>query len=69
MSRNIIEQAEKQVIKRAAEIAFKRSNDLDDSQIQSIMFRLCKDYIILGARLMEEELFKLGYNETKKNNN
>jgi len=68
MNNKIIEQAEKQVIKRAAEIAFKRSNDLDDSQIQSIMFRLCKDYIILGARLMEEELMKLNYYEAEKDN-
>lgn len=66
MNREIMEKAEKKIIKKAAEIAFKHSNDLDDSQIQSILFRLCKDYIILGARLMEEELMKLNAYETKE---
>lgn len=62
----MIEKAEKAVIARAIRIAYERSNNLDDSEIQSMLYRLCKDYIILGARMMEEELMKLGYYETEK---
>jgi ribosomal protein L32 len=59
----MIEKAEKAVIARASRIAYERSNNLDDSEVQSMLYRLCKDYIILGARMMEEELMKLGYYE------
>jgi hypothetical protein len=62
----MIEKAEKAVIVRASRIAYERSINLDDSEIQSILYRLCKNYIILGARMMEEELMKLGYYETEK---
>lgn len=54
-----ISQAEKMVKKKAAEIAFKRSNDIDNSEIQSLFFKIYKDCIILGARLMQEELMKI----------
>lgn len=62
----MIEKAEKAVIARAIRIAYERSNNLDDSEVQSMLYRLYKDYIILGARMMEEELMKLGYYETEK---
>lgn len=65
----MIEKAEKAVIARASRVAYERSNNLDDSEVQSMLYRLCKDYIILGARMMEEELMKLGYYETEKKSN
>lgn len=64
MTPEIIEQAEKKVIQKATEIAYMRSNSMEDFKLQSVMYQLCKDYIILGARLMEEELMKLDYHET-----
>ena len=66
MSKQKVEMIEKAVIARASRVAYERSNNLDDSEVQSMLYRLCKDYIILGARMMEEELMKLGYYETEK---
>ena len=59
----IIEQAEETVRKRAARIAYEKSENMMESDVQTIFFRLIKDYIILGARLMQEELLKLEENE------
>lgn len=59
----IIEQAEEAVRKRAARIAYEKSENMMESDVQTIFFRLIKDYIILGARLMQEELLKLEENE------
>ena len=47
--------------------AYEKSNNIDDHKMQSTMYELCKSYIILGARLMQDELFKNGYYEAKEN--
>lgn len=59
MKREIIAQAEAAVKRRAAQIAFEHTQEVDDSDVQAVLFRLFKDYVILGARLMQEELLKL----------
>ena len=64
---DIIANAEKAVIAKAHKIAYEKSNNIDDHKIQSTMYELCKSYIILGARLMQDELFKNGYYEAKEN--
>lgn len=67
MKREIIAQAEAAVKRRAAQIAFEHTQNVDDSDVQAVLFRLYKDYVILGARLMQEELLKIEYDvETKK---
>lgn len=67
MKREIIAQAEAAVKRRAAQIAFEHTQKVDDSDVQAVLFRLYKDYVILGARLMQEELLKMEYDvETKK---
>lgn len=63
MKARIIEQAEEAVRKRTARIAYEKSENMMESDVQTIFFRLIKDYIILGARLMQEELLKLEENE------
>ena len=59
MKREIIAQAEAAVKRRAAQIAFEHAQKVDDSDVQAVLFRLYKDYVILGARLMQEELLKI----------
>lgn len=59
MKREIIAQAEAAVKRRAAQIAFEHTQKVDDSDVQAVLFRLYKDYVILGARLMQEELLKI----------
>lgn len=67
MKREIIAQAEAAVKRRAAQIAFEHTQKVDDSDVQAVLFRLYKDYVILGARLMQEELLKIEDDvETKK---
>lgn len=67
MKREIIAQAEAAVKRRAAQIAFEHTQNVDDSDVQAVLFRLYKDYVILGARLMQEELLKIEYDvETEK---
>lgn len=63
MKASIIEQAEEAVRERATRIAYEKSENMMESDVQTIFFRLIKDYIILGARLMQEELLKLEENE------
>ena len=59
MKASIIEQAEENVRKKAARIAYEKSENLKDSDIQTVFFKMYKDCIILGARMMQEELLKL----------
>lgn len=67
MKAEIIEMAEEAVRKKAARIAYEKSESMVDSEIQTMFFRLVKDYIILGARMMQEEILKLEETyETKK---
>lgn len=67
MKAEIIEMAEEAVRKKAARIAYEKSESMVDSEIQTMFFRLAKDYIILGARMMQEEILKLEETyETKK---
>lgn len=60
------EQAEKAVIKRAEEASYKASENIESRSVQSLIYNLAKDNIILGARMMEEELMKLNAYETKE---
>lgn len=63
MKASIIKQSEEAVRERATRIAYEKSENMMESDVQTIFFRLIKDYIILGARLMQEELLKLEENE------
>lgn len=56
MISEIMGKAEEAVKTRAAEIAYKCSEYYEDRQVQSNMYELCKSYIILGARMMQEEI-------------
>lgn len=56
MISEIMGKAEEAVKKRAAEIAYKCSEQYEDRQVQSNMYELCKSYIILGSRMMQEEI-------------
>lgn len=56
MISEIMGKAEEAVKTRAAEIAYKFSEHYEDRQIQSNMYELCKNCIILGARMMQEEI-------------
>jgi hypothetical protein len=62
----MIENAERAVIKRAEAVAYMHSDKTDDHTIQTALYEMVKHYIILGARMMEEELMKLGYYETEE---
>lgn len=59
MNREDIAMAEATIREKASKIAYERSEKIDDSQISSFMYRLVKEYIVLGARMMEEELLKI----------
>lgn len=48
--------AEANVIKKAEETAYTVSDSVKDSKVQSIMYDMIKKYIVVGARMMEEEL-------------
>lgn len=48
--------AEANVIKKAEETAYTVSDNIKDSKVQSIMYDMIKKYIVVGARMMEEEL-------------
>lgn len=61
------QQAEDEVRKRAEEAAYKASENIERRSIQSVMYNHTKYNIILGARMMEEELRKTEINyETQK---
>ena len=57
----MIEKAERAVIKRAESVAYMHSDQTDDHTIQTALYEMVKQYIILGSRMM-----KLGYYETEE---
>lgn len=61
-----IARAEERIKARAAKIAYRRTEGIKESDIQTVMFRLVKDYIILGARMMQEELLNLNSDEAQE---
>lgn len=65
----LLEKAERAIISKAERIAYERSENISNHQVQSTMYDIVKNSIIYGARLMEEELLKLGCYETEKESN
>lgn len=63
MTKEQIEQSEEAVKKKAAKIAYQYSENALNSELQTYLFKLCKDCIVLGARLFQEELFKIEKDE------
>lgn len=63
MKDSIISQAEENVRQRAIKVAYQCSEKFDNSGTQRAAFTLYKDFIILGARMMQEEISKLETNE------
>lgn len=61
-----IARAEERIKARAAKIAYRRTERIKESDKQTVMFHLVKDYIILGARMMQEELLNLNSDETQE---
>ena len=51
-----IERAEAEIRHKATKIAYETSEQINDKDLQTIMFNIIMDYIIIGARMMEEEL-------------
>lgn len=47
---------ESAIEKKAEEIAYNQTNHYSDRLMQSTMYELTKNHIILGARLFQEEL-------------
>lgn len=61
------EQAEAAVRKRAEEASYKASENIESRSVQRLIYNLAKDNIMLGARMLEEELRKTEKeNETKE---
>lgn len=61
------EKAESMVQKRAEEVAYMHSDRSSDRMIQKALYDMVKHYIMLGARMMEEELTKIEKDyDTKK---
>ena len=58
MRTEVISAAEAAVEAKSHEIAYKLTDHYEDHLVQSNMYELCKSYIILGARMMQEELLK-----------
>ena len=52
------QQAEAEMRKRAEEAAYKASEGIENGRVQLYVYKLTKENIILGARMMEEELTK-----------
>lgn len=52
------QQAEAEMRKRAEEAAYKASEGIENGRVQLYVYKLTKENIILGARMMEEELMK-----------
>lgn len=51
-----IEPAEEKIRRKAAEHAYQVTNNIEDPKIQRITYTLVKESIILGARMMQEEI-------------
>ena len=63
MKAETIAKIEATIEKKAKEIAYQQTEHYSDRLIQYSMYTICKSYIILGARMFEEELLKLEENE------
>lgn len=66
MTDDILAQAEENVKRRAARAAYLCSEKFDNSETQRAAFTLYKDFIMLGARMMQEELLNLNSDETQE---
>ena len=53
------QQAEAEMRKRAEEAAYKASEGIENGRVQLYVYKLTKENIILGARMMVEELMKI----------
>ena len=63
------QQAEAEMRKRAEEAAYKASEGIENGRVQLYVYKLTKENIILGARMMVEELMKTEKDyDTEKNN-
>lgn len=58
-----LEKAEEEIKLLAQKIAYENSEPIMDRTLQSIVFNLARDYIICGARMMEEYILNLKSNE------
>lgn len=58
-----IERAEAEIKHKATKIAYETSEQINDKDLQTIIFNIIKDYIIIGARMMEEYILNLKPNE------
>ena len=52
------EKSEETVSRRAEKAAYKASENITDRKVQLLVYRMTKDNIVLGARMMKEELLK-----------
>lgn len=52
------QKAEAEMRKRAEEAAYKASEGIENGRVQLYVYKLTKENIILGARMMVEELMK-----------
>ena len=52
------QQAEAEMRKRAEEAAYKASEGIENGRVQLYVYKLTKENIILGARMMVEALMK-----------
>lgn len=52
------QQAEAEMRRRAEEAAYKASEGFENGRVQLYVYKLTKENIILGARMMVEELMK-----------
>lgn len=52
------QQAEAEMRRRAEEAAYKASEGIENGRVQLYVYKLTKENIILGARMMVEELMK-----------
>lgn len=57
--KDIIEQAEKAVNKIAAKKAYEITQAVEDPKIQKSLYTIYRDSMILGARLMQEEMNRI----------
>ena len=63
------QQAEAEMRRRAEEAAYKASEGIENGRVQLYVYKLTKENIILGARMMVEELMKTEKDyDTEKNN-
>lgn len=62
------EHAEKAIIRRAEETAYNVSENIKDRKVQLLVYTMTKSNIILGARMMQEEMIKNDNHETQKKN-